>query len=55
MKELYTAPEVKVIGYVASERIAVEENLNFGNANDLSLDTGIVTPSGGDVKFPSLT
>ena len=55
MKELYIAPEVKVIGYVASEKIASEETLGFPKLN-LSLDKGIVDISGGDVPFPvSLT
>ena len=55
MKELYIAPVANVIGYVASEKIAAEENLNFGDAN-FPLNNGITIPSGGDVVFPiSLT
>lgn len=54
MKELYNAPEVKLIGFVASEKIAAEETLGFGGLK-VSLND-IITPSGGDVKFPvSLT
>ena len=52
MKELYIAPEVKVIGYVASEKIAAEEKLSFSDNFKISLDTGITVPSGGDVIFP---
>lgn len=56
MKELYIAPEVKVIGYVASEKIASEETVGFGKVNEVSLKNGIVDISGGDIPFPvSLT
>ena len=56
MKELYIAPEVKVIGYVASEKIASEETLGFGKLNITLNQNGIVDISGGDVPFPvSLT
>lgn len=54
MKELYNAPEVKLIGFVASEKIAAEETLGFGGLK-VSLND-IITPSGEDVKLPvSLT
>ena len=37
MKELYIAPEVKLIGFVSSEKIAANDFIDFGNW-DVSLN-----------------
>ena len=50
MKELYIAPEVKLIGFVASEKIAASGlQVSLGNTFSLGGYTSIGT---GDVKIP---
>ena len=53
MKKMYIAPEVKLIGFEASEKIAADKVLGFGSL-DITLEgQSIITPSGGDIKFPT--
>lgn len=52
MKELYTSPEVKLIGFVAAERIANLE-LDFSDFLDINLTTGNTTVSKTDIKLPT--
>lgn len=51
MKELYTAPEVKLIGFVSSEKIAAEWDLDFGNWG-VTLNSGSTIVSDTDIKIP---
>lgn len=53
MKELYTAPEVKLIGFVADKKIAADSDwdLDFGDWG-ITLNSGSTNPASSDIKIP---
>ena len=51
MKELYIAPEVKLIGFVSAEKIAAEQELPWAGFGDITL-AGNTTVSTTDIKIP---
>lgn len=51
MKELYIAPEFKLIGFVASEKIAAQETLTWDGFG-ISLNSGTTNVSKTDIKIP---
>lgn len=52
MKELYIAPEVKLIGFVSSEKIAASVELPWNGFGDITLSSGITNISKTDIKIP---
>ena len=51
MKELYIAPEVKLIGYVSAEKIAAEAELPWGGLGDITLANN-TNVSKTDIRIP---
>lgn len=53
MKELYIAPEVELIGFVASEKIAAEGTIKYDDLNsEISLSNGNGTSGGFEIDIP---
>lgn len=56
MKELYISPEVELIGFVAEERLANNNNVNFGDLDgDKVMFPGVdnsATSEAGDIRLP---
>lgn len=51
MKELYISPEVKLIGFVSSERIA-NLDLDFSDFANIRLAADNASVAPGDIKIP---
>lgn len=51
MKELYIAPKVKLIGFVATEKIAAQEALTWEGFG-ISLNSSTTNVSKTDIKIP---
>lgn len=51
MKELYITPEVKLIGFVAAEKIAAQGTLTWEGFGDIVYE-GKTTISNTDIKIP---
>lgn len=51
MKELYIAPEVNLIGFAASEKIAADWELGWDSFG-IALTNGTTTVSETDIKIP---
>lgn len=52
MKELYIAPQVKLIGFVATEKIAAQETLTWEGFGGITLSGSITNISETDIKIP---